>query len=255
MLTIPSAQWKPHLPEGVLWIKGQMELGEGGYSHYQLIALFGKKCTLTAVRRIFGPYHAELTRSSAAEDYVWKETTFVSGTRFEIGTKPVQRSSARDWDSIWQSAIEGRLLDIPADIRVRCYNVLQRIASDFASPSPMERDISVFWGETGTGKSRRAWDEAGDQAYPKDPRSKFWCGYRGQAHVVLDEFRGGIDIAHLLRWFDRYPVCVEIKGSSTPLCATRIWVTSNLHPDCWYPDVDHTTRNALMRRLKIVFIE
>jgi len=34
-------------------------------------------------------------------------------------------------------------------------------------------------------------------------------GYRGQEHVVFDEFRGGIDISHVLRWFDRYPVIVE----------------------------------------------
>jgi len=63
----------------------------------------------------------------------------------------------------------------------------------------MVRTCWVYWGRTGTGKSRRAWDEAGVDAYPKDPRTKFWCGYFGQANVIIDEFRGGIDVAHLLR--------------------------------------------------------
>lgn len=87
---------------------------------------------------------------------------------------------------------------------VRNYNSLRRIATDHLQADPIEREVVVYWGTTGTGKSRRAWDEATFDAYPKDPRTKFWCGYRGQAHVVLDEFRGGIDIAHMLRWLDRY---------------------------------------------------
>lgn len=68
---------------------------------------------------------------------------------------------------------------------------------------------------------------------------------------MVDEFRGGIDIAHLLRWFDRYPVNVEIKGAAVTLKATKIWVTSNLPPDRWYPDLDPETFAALMRRLTV----
>jgi hypothetical protein len=109
----------------------------------------------------------------------------------------------------------------------------------------------VYWGHTGTGKSRRAWDEAGIGAYPKDPRSKFWDGYRNHEHVVIDEFRGGIDISHILRWFDRYPVVVEVKGSSVVLSATHIWITSNIDPRQWYPELDEETLAALLRRLDI----
>jgi len=198
--------------------------------------------------------HAELTRSSAADDYVWKEATAVVGTRFELGRNPVRRGVAKDWDAIWESACAGQLLAIPADIRIRCYSTLKRIRSEFIQPVAMERSCTVFWGPTGTGKSRRAWEEAGMEGYPKDPRTKFWCGYHGQKHVVVDEFRGGIDIAHLLRWLDRYPVRVEIKGSSYPLLCERIWITSNLHPNQWYPEIDVETVNALMRRLEIINI-
>jgi hypothetical protein len=109
----------------------------------------------------------------------------------------------------------------------------------------------VFWGKTGTGKSRRAWDEAGLDAYCKDPRTKFWDGYTFEKNVVLDEFRGGIDVAHLLRWLDRYPVRVEIKGSSRPFLAEKIWITSNISPVMWYPMLDEETLAALMRRLEV----
>jgi len=73
----------------------------------------------------------------------------------------------------------------------------------------------------------------------------------GQKHVIIDEFRGGIDIGHMLRWLDRYPVIVEVKGSSTVLKAETIWITSNIHPKDWYPDLDEETKSALMRRLEV----
>lgn len=81
--------------------------------------------------------------------------------------------------------------------------------------------------------------------------TKWWCGYLGNEHVVIDEFRGVIDVAHLLRWLDRYPVLVEIKGSSVVLKAKTIWITSNLDPRLWYPDIDQETLDALLRRLNI----
>jgi len=119
-------------------------------------------------------------------------------------------------------------------------------------PVAIERTVVCYWGDAGTGKSRRAWEEAGLDAYPKCPRSKFWCGYRGSAHVVIDEFRGGIDLGHFLRWLDRYPVIVDTKGGATVLKATHIWITSNLNPNDWFPGICQETLAALRRRMTII---
>lgn len=255
LLTIPHAHFTPFLPESVQYIKGQLEQGgTTDYLHWQLLVAFKSKCRLRHVKDTFGDEaHAELSRSSAANDYVWKDETSVHNTRFEIGTLKLKRNSQTDWDSVKSDAQRGRLDSIPSDIFVRYYSSLRRIGADYMQPIAIERTVFCYWGATGTGKSRRAWEEAGIDAYPKDPRSKFWDGYRSQPNVVFDEFRGGIDIAHLLRWFDRYPVIVEIKGSSVPLSATRIWITSNLPPHEWYPELDAETLAALMRRLTIVY--
>lgn len=61
----------------------------------------------------------------------------------------------------------------------------------------------------------------------------------------------GIDIGHMLRWLDRYPVIVEVKGAATVLSAKKIWITSNLHPRDWYPDLDAETLAALLRRVQV----
>lgn len=176
---------------------------------------------------------------------------FYSNKRFELGKLPLKRNSKTDWDSVRELAKLNDLESIPSDVYVRCYNQLRRIAVDHQRPVAMERECLVYWGRTATGKSKTAWDEAGLDAYPKDPRTKWWCGYRDQRHIVIDEFRGAIDIAHMLRWLDRYPVSVESKGGSTPFVGVRIWITSNLDPRLWYPEADEETKNALLRRLNI----
>lgn len=246
-------QWEPTMPAGVLYLKGQKEEGDGGFLHFQIFFICGGKQSLRSVVRMWEPIvgHWELTRSAAAEEYVWKEQTRV-GQPFEFGAKPIRRNSSTDWETIKNQAIAGELNSIPADVFVRYYRTLQAISADNASPPALVRTCVVYWGVTGSGKSRRAWDEGGASAYPKDPRSKFWCGYKGEEVVIVDEFRGGIDISHVLRWLDRYPVNVEVKGSSRPLLASRFYFTSNIHPNEWYPTLDAATLSALTRRMEII---
>lgn len=252
LLTIPHRDFLPYLPPGISWIRGQLELGQGGFLHWQVCLSLPAKKTCAWIKSQFGQScHVEITRSQAAEEYVWKEDTRVQGTQFELGARAFKRNSETDWEQVWEAAKVGRLEDIPADVRVRYYGTLRNIRSDYEEPVGMERSCDVFWGRTGTGKSRDAWAAAGLDAYPKDPRNKWWTGYKGSPNVIIDEFRGSIDIAHLLRWLDRYPVLVEIKGGSVVLRAVRFWITSNIHPREWYPEIDEETRNALLRRLNI----
>lgn len=250
--TVARAEWKPCLPDACSWIKGQLESGAStGYEHWQFVFSLKKKARLSGIKKIFPPTgHYELTKSKAADDYVWKDETSL-GSRFEYGKKPLKRNSAQDWDAIRDYAIRGELSLVPSDVYIRYYSALCRIRSDHLSPSHCDRRVFVLWGGTGTGKSHRAWLRWPD-AYPKDPRSKWWSGYRDHETVIIDEFRGGIDISHMLRWFDKYPVSVETKGSAVPLSCKTFVVTSNLPPELWYPDVDQMTLMALMRRLTVI---
>lgn len=250
--TIPHYGYTTYLPPGVAWVKGQLERGTGGFLHWQMAIYYPKRVMLSALRSDFcETAHYEPSRSAAVEEYVHKEDTAVAGTRFELGSKPFKRGSPRDWDAVYGYAIAGDFQAIDKSILVPYYSSIKRIHQDNLKPTPVERLVSVFWGDTATGKSRDAWAAAGMEAYPKDPRTKFWDGYSGQTNIVIDEFRGDIAINHFLRWLDRYPVIVEVKGSSTVLYAEKIWITSNLHPERWYADLDSKTYEALLRRLKI----
>jgi len=103
------------------------------------------------------------------------------------------------------------------------------------------------------GKSRLAHDTL-PSAYVKDPRTKWWNGYLCEKEVIIDDFGpGGIDINHLLRWFDRYKCWVENKGGMVPLLADHFIVTSNFHPrDVFrFGDMINPQLPALERRLII----
>lgn len=180
--TLPSGEFDPHLPDGVKWIRGQLESGSNtGYLHWQVLVAFSEKKTLRQCRDAIGSPtgHWELSRSDAASKYVWKEDTRVEGTQFELGHKPFKRNDSHDWDEYWRQAVDGDVMEIPSDIRIRHYTTFRRIREDFKKPLAMERTCYVFWGDTGTGKSRAAWEAGGLDAYPKDPNTKFWCGYNG----------------------------------------------------------------------------
>jgi len=256
--TVPREKWSipSALPDSLNWIKGQLERGESGYEHWQFVFALKSKASLPAVKKIFGieEGHFELTRSEKAEGYCWKDDTSI-GHRFELGAKPIRRNEKTDWDTVWDDAVLGQFLKIPASIRVAHYRSLCSISSHHIVAEPIRKKVYYLWGPTHTGKSHRAWSEAGMDAYRKNPRSKWWDGYQGQRNVVMDEFRGGIDISYLLGWFDWYPATVEVKGSTVALKCTNFWITSNLPLERLYdndPKVDETTLDALRRRLEII---
>lgn len=95
------------------------------------------------------------------------------------GTKPLKRNSAKDWDTIWENAKTGKISDIPADIRVRCYNQLKRIEKDHMVVTGQHSDCKGYWiwGASGIGKSTLARDlDALFNVYIK-PRKEWWDGY------------------------------------------------------------------------------
>lgn len=172
---------------------GQVEIGAGGFEHWQFVVVCTRSRRLSWLREnVSESCHWEpvIDRDSALA-YVTKDDTAVAGTRFQVGQRPVDRSSSSDWDEIRRLACSGRLESVPSDIYIRyCiwFNIdrtLKTIHVDHMEPVATERVVHVYYGKSGTGKTHRAWAEAGMDAYVKDPVTKWWCGYRSQQRVIL----------------------------------------------------------------------
>lgn len=263
MATIPKAVWQPpaECPEGIQYLKGQLELGESGYEHWQLVVAFCSKKRLRAAKQSFPlQAHLELTYSQRALEYVWKDDTRVDGTQFEIGEIKKNRNQKETFEEAFRFAVEGKLTPeyIPADILVRHWSSLNRIHARHARPTVREGLIvELRWGVTGSGKTHDTFQRArelsgGDNFFIKSSRTKWWDGYQGETTVIVDEFRGAIDVTHLLIWLQHFACSVEIKGSTTPLKANVFLFTSNLEMKDWYPELDPDTFDALRRRFNLV---
>lgn len=113
--------------------------------------------------------------------------------------------------------------------------------------------IIIYWGESGTGKTRRATSEY-PEAYvlSKDNGNGaiWWDGYEGQDCVVFDEFYGWVKYDMLLRVLDRYPLRVQVKGGSVEFVATTFVFTSNKPWEEWYSDDVRGKTDALGRRIR-----
>lgn len=239
----------------VAYARGQLEKGEENNTiHWQFLVYYTAKNAqrLSALKRLFGnELHWQPCKSEKAEEYVWKDNSSL-GHRFEWGKRPFKFNSKMDHEECLDLCKQGKLDQLPAKYLLYHYQTAKKIKFDYMKGEALEKEVNVYWGNTGLGKSRKAWTEAGLEAYPKAPTTKFWDGYQGESFVVIDEFTGQIEISHMLRWLDRYPVLVEQKGSGCVLKARRIWITSNVDPEEWYRTAPPAQVAALLRRMKIV---
>lgn len=247
------------------WIVGK-EVGDGGTPHLQGYFSLRRRRNLGYVRGKFGPrIHFEGARGSVRQNrkYCSKGGDFVEGG--DVPTERPQSFTRKDLIPIFRTAIgKGNrgLAEFASEHGDHWYFSGHNLLRNHLSIVPPENrpNIQVKWiyGPPGVGKSRRAHEEM-PEAYIKEPRTKWWNGYILEHEVIIDDFGpGGIDINHLLRWFDRYKCLVETKGGMVPLLADKFIVTSNFEPSDVWKDKDgvpHPQMDALYRRIEIIHME
>lgn len=91
--------------------------------------------------------------------------------------------------------------------------------------------------------------------YPK-LCNKWWDGYRGQKHVIMDDV--GLDHKclgqHLKIWSDHYACVLETKGGAQASNYEKFIVTSQYSIDDIFSG-DIPTLEAIKRRFKVIHLE
>lgn len=249
---------------GKYWIAGR-EVGEGGTPHIQGFVSFRRRRDFNPVRDLLGPrVHVEIARGNASQNraYCSKAGDFREGGESppQSGVKRTRDDLAREFSVSISSGVRGLAEYADANPGVWYFSGHNLLRNALTIMRPVARpDIFVRWyyGPPGVGKSKRAHEEL-PEAYIKEPRTKWWNGYYGELECIIDDFGpGGIDINHLLRWFDRYKCLVENKGGMLPLNVVTFIVTSNFHPrDIFkWGDEIHPQLPALERRCTIIEME
>ncbi|UUG66207.1 replication associated protein [Calfel virus LSF31_cyc880] len=180
-----------------------------------------------------------------------------SGIVFEQGT-PDTQGRRSDLQSV-VAAVQGgeRSLRTIAEISPQCYiRYFRGITALINAINPViprnsKTEVFYYWGPPGSGKSRRALEEATTHApnsiYYK-PRGLWWDGYEQHKCVIIDDFYGWIKYDELLKICDRYPYKVQIKGGFQEFTTEKIWITSNVDIDELYHFIGYKT-DAIERRI------
>lgn len=121
-----------------------------------------------------------------------------------------------------------------------------------SKPRDFQTITHVYWGKTGTGKTRFVMNQVQDSQFWMPGDYQWFDGYTGQPIVIFDDYRGEYKLQLLLKLLDRYPMSVPVKGDFTNWCPRKIYITSNIHPRSWYPNEDSFSVSAMFRRLHII---
>jgi len=231
-----------------------------GTPHLQGFVFFANARAFDSVRALFPRgVHLEVSNGTPKQN---KAYCSKDGDFYEQGECPIDAGEKgalekERWADIIKLSREGNFEEICLkypDVygsRLRTLEYLRskrpRDVSALEGPGPFHEWIV---GPTGCGKSRGARaDNPG--AYIKEPESKWWDSYDGEAVVIIDDFdkfqvaQGG----SLKRWLDRYPFQAEVKGGMQMIRPKKIIVTSQYHPhEIWD---DQKTVDAIMRRVNL----
>lgn len=240
--------------------------------HVQGYIAFKQRRRMRFVKRWIGSdqAHVETRRGSASEawDYCAKE----DGNPLTIGERPDAPDQGRrtDLEAVWDLLKGGGTLIQAVDQHpgtvIRNHRNLMRMLTIYRAatiPRFREVEVTVIYGDTGTGKTRYVVEQfEPEDLYICDLLADGWMDhYLDQKAILIDDFYGQVRAAKMLRILDGYRLQMGVKGSSAFAHYTKVFLTSNVHPNKWwtkppaYPGGEETStipdsvRAAIMRRI------
>lgn len=245
----------------------QLEAGANETPHYQGYVRFSKQVRLTHVRRFLERAHWEPAGGSAAQnlDYVTKVESRLAEPII-VGFGGVRpRANGNGNNYLRRADVLAVIADNP---HVPVAELLDRGALEVLVNNPnivgaarglllndTRRDgvtCDLFYGSTGTGKSRLAYYQYPD-AFSKTA-GPWWDQYASEETVLFDDFdSNSLDIGEFLRIIDRYPYKVPYKGGFHRMVSTHFIITSNHLPTDWWPNASLERLAAVYRRINRVY--
>lgn len=172
------------------------------------------------------------------------------GKWIEFGERPEKKNQGArsDIEEVKTMVREGKSMRQIADVctSFQALRFAENITQYYEKKRDWMPEVYWYWGSTGSGKTRAAYEEAGSDCWMSGKNLKWFQDYDGNENVIFDDFRKDFCTFHeLLRLLDRYPYTIEVKGGSRQFLAKKIWITCPFKPEALYDtreDIEQLTR-------------
>ena len=248
------------LPPGFKYLAFSEETGsKNGTPHLQGFCVRTNSATLASMKKWMPGAHFEIMRGSFLQNEVYcsKQSELI-----EFGTRPMSQTDKGDaekerWRRIQSLTLSGdwaTLKEEEPQVAVVHLQKLEKFKARFQDKLNDSDELRNYWiyGPPGTGKSYtpRQWcRENGHGLYVKD-QNLWWCNYRQQTHVLIDDFNPEWIGKHRLKvWSDYYEFPAQIKGGGMSIRPKTLFVTSNYSIEQVFPpEKDRNLYEAIKRR-------
>jgi len=244
----------------------QYERGENDTPHFQGYFRFKSRRSFQAIRRRLMQdgvcrFHLEPRRGTIDQAIAYcidpeKRDNDGNADIVEHGVRPAgggSRTDIRDCIGLVKQGKSIRdLFDQHPEVMVKYARGMQTARVVYANERDFKTSVKWYYGSTGTGKSRAAYDETRNvSVYWKPGSSKWWDGYDGQDTTIIDDYRCDLcTFSNLLRLFDRYPLQIEGKGTVMQFVSKTIIVTAPHRPEVMWRSRTAEDMGQLMRRIE-----
>lgn len=204
-----------------------------GTHHLHFYLYYTNQKAFNKVKKQFPKANIQPAKGTAQQSKVYMSKT--DKDFFEYGIQPRQ-GKRNDISEIVLAVQSGETMRelIPKSTSLQSIKVAEVCMKYFEQKRNVKPNVYWYYGTTGTGKTRMAWDMF-PEAYEKKSETKWWDGYDAHADVIIDDFRKDhINFVELLKLLDRYPCKVEVKGGFRQLLAKNIVITAPQSPQDMY---------------------
>jgi len=247
----------PEMNENVRYLVYQREIcPDSNREHWQGYAEFHKPMRVLGAQKELGipKAHMEKRHGSRdeARDYCMKEESRLWGPyehgEWKAGGQGKRNDIADVAEMVKEGATDREIAELYPAVYMKMNRGVKELRSALSVPRNWMPNVEVYWGVTGTGKSKLAM-EMYPNAFVMSDEKGWWDGYDGQEDVVLNDFRPDWwGASFMLNLLDRYPMRVPIKGSSANFVGRNIIITTNKNPKDWYPEY----APHILRRCEII---
>lgn len=224
-----------------------------GKEHFQGYVQFLLKKTMTSAKKALNDekVHLDLARADSESNkaYCTKEESRIDGP-WEFG-KSADQGTRTDLEAAAELAMKNDMKAIEPTTYVKFHRGLHALRNLHVTPETREIRVTVIWGETGVGKSHMAHELAGKEAYWK-PAGQWWDDYNGEKTVVIDDFDPKENSeSTVLRWMDKWPLRVPVKGGFVAYGCERLIMTSHYAPETWFPEREKEVMRRINQSIQI----